>query len=134
MVVAPFGFSVGDFLAAIDLVGKAAKALKETSGATRQFQQASVDLIALDNVLTRVQRLKPTSNNIDIVQTIHLCAHSCHLPLKHFIGEIEGLRPLLCLSAPVSKRPFWRRNVRKIDWLGEKLSLTWVLLAIYEGR
>lgn len=38
MVAPAFGFSVGDFIAAIQLIGKVAKALKDTGGAEDDFK------------------------------------------------------------------------------------------------
>jgi hypothetical protein len=38
MVVVPFGFSVGDFIAGIELVQKVGTALKKSSGASAQYQ------------------------------------------------------------------------------------------------
>jgi hypothetical protein len=61
MAAVPFGFSVGDFVASIELIHKAAKALRSTSGATKQYQQTLLDLELIESVLRRVQGLSPTS-------------------------------------------------------------------------
>jgi hypothetical protein len=61
MAAVPFGFSVGDFVAAIELIHKATKALRNTSGASGQYQQALLDLELIESVLRRVQGLTPVS-------------------------------------------------------------------------
>lgn len=119
MVAPAFGFSVGDFVAAIELIGKAAKALRESEGAARQYSQAIVELELLENVLKRVQRLRPSIDNATTVQKIHLCAHACHVPLAEFLASIEKYDTPLQLQngrAQISLPKQMVRGGRKIQW------------------
>jgi hypothetical protein len=53
-----FGFSVGDFLATIKLVGTVIDALRESSHSTSRFENLLSELEALDTVLNNVIRLE----------------------------------------------------------------------------
>ncbi len=52
-----FGFSVGDFLAALRLVGTVIDALRESSHAGSSFRSLLDELYALESVLIHVKRL-----------------------------------------------------------------------------
>ena len=56
-MAAPFGFSVGDFLAAIDLVGAIITALRDTSGARSKYRALLAELDSLETALLRVKLL-----------------------------------------------------------------------------
>jgi hypothetical protein len=52
-----FGFSVGDFLAALELVGTVIDALRESSHAGSNFQSLIQELYALETALLHIKRL-----------------------------------------------------------------------------
>ncbi|GAB7329339.1 hypothetical protein MBLNU13_g01135t2 [Cladosporium sp. NU13] len=89
MAAVPFGFSVGDFVAGVELVHKAAKALRSVSGATEQYQQTLLDLSLIESVLRRVQVLTPASD--ETIRTVQLCSLACHVPLDRFLNKIRKL-------------------------------------------
>jgi hypothetical protein len=60
MAAVPFGFSFGDFVAAIDVIHKVVQALKKSSGARSHFHQTVADLEGFETVLRRVEALCPT--------------------------------------------------------------------------
>jgi RNA recognition motif-containing protein len=84
-----FGFSVGDFIAAIELCTKVAKALKEASTAAAEYQQVVLELQGLQNVLTRLAALEPTGSNIQYVNAIRGAALASTLPLQEFLSKLE---------------------------------------------
>ena len=51
MVLPPFGFSVGDFLAVICLLVKICEALNEGSDAVKEFQEFQVELDGFKNAI-----------------------------------------------------------------------------------
>lgn len=120
MVAPAFGFSVGDFLAAIKLLKKAAKALQESSGATSQFQQAAVEIESIHDVLNRVQSLRPRDCNEGTIRKVHLCALSCHIPLARFIAKLKELEPHLAHSTEARDSTClgWRlaKTRQKLEW------------------
>ncbi|KAF2195523.1 hypothetical protein K469DRAFT_543283 [Zopfia rhizophila CBS 207.26] len=46
-----FGFSVGDFIAAIGLIAKVIRALKDKCGAATEYQHLQLELQALERTL-----------------------------------------------------------------------------------
>ena len=91
MAAVPFGFSVGDFVAGVELIHKAAKALRSVSGATEQYQQTLLDLSLIESVLRRVQSLTPATASDETIRTVQLCSLACHVPLDHFLHRIRKL-------------------------------------------
>jgi hypothetical protein len=89
MAAVPFGFSFGDFVAAIEVIHKVAQALKRSSGAQSNFHQAIADLETLETVLRQVEALSPTTSSPDTIDAIRLCAFKCHPPLDHFLHRIR---------------------------------------------
>jgi hypothetical protein len=90
MAAVPFGFSFGDFVAAIEVIHKAAQALKRSSGAQSNFNQAVADLETFETVLNQVVALSSTTSNPQNFEAIRLCAFQCHPPLAHFLQRIRA--------------------------------------------
>ncbi|KAL8986776.1 MAG: hypothetical protein Q9169_008757, partial [Polycauliona sp. 2 TL-2023] len=107
-----FGFSVGDFINTIselgsstssdllkgpltnslsttDLIRKISKALKETGGASSEYQDAVVELSGLKHALQHLEALEPTEDNIGHVNAIRGMALACRLPLQEFMANLE---------------------------------------------
>jgi hypothetical protein len=118
MAAVPFGFSVGDFVASIELIHKAAKALRSTSGAMGHYQQTLLDLELIESVLRRVQGLSPTSASQETIQTIQLCGRACHVPLEHFSQKAKKLEPYLNFDKKSSASDFLhiRKGGHKLRW------------------
>lgn len=68
MAAPGFGFSVGDFTAAIQLAVKIAKAFRETTGAPAQFQQAALELEGIAVLLRSVQSLPEEPSRDDAIR------------------------------------------------------------------
>jgi hypothetical protein len=81
MSVPAFGFSVGDFIAAIQLLVQGYKALQTADGAAAEFQQQVAWLESLIPTLTTLQSSKP--NGLDDV------LHACEGPLTAFKEKIK---------------------------------------------
>lgn len=94
-MVPAFGFSVGDFVAAVQLIGKVVKALSNTSGATQQYEQAAIELRSLETILRRVQALQPSHHGSETVQQILMWSHMCHVPLATFVHRIARFESAL---------------------------------------
>ena len=118
MAAVPFGFSVGDFVASIELIHKAAKALRSTSGATGHYQQTLLDLELIESVLRRVQGLSPASASPETIRTIQLCGLACHVPLDHFLQKAKKLEPFLNFNGNSSAANFLhiRKAGHKLRW------------------
>ena len=113
-----FGFSAGDFVAAIEVLTKAAKSLKEASGATAQYRQATVELNHLVSVLRLVQSLDPSSVSQHITEKVQLCSHACHVPLACFLKKVEKFDVLSTIGGQPHSSPATSlvKGSRKIRW------------------
>ncbi|KAH7413667.1 hypothetical protein DE146DRAFT_2500 [Phaeosphaeria sp. MPI-PUGE-AT-0046c] len=106
-----FGFSVGDFIAAIELCNKISKALKDTNGASSDFNNVAIELRGLENVLRRVVALEPNASNIEHVNAIRSLALSCQIPVQSFLRKLQAYESAL---GPVPTRKF--QASRKLKW------------------
>ncbi|EXJ84193.1 hypothetical protein A1O3_04860 [Capronia epimyces CBS 606.96] len=89
MVVPAFGFSVGDFIAAIELCAKVGKSLRTVGGASDDYQHVAIELEGLQLALARLQALEPTESNVSQVNAIRGMALACRLPLQEFLTKIQ---------------------------------------------
>lgn len=116
-----FGFSAGDFIAAIgtqsgchlfqfftdyyaEVCTKVAKALKDTGTAATEYQQVVVELQGLQNILIRLAALEPTESNIQHVNAIRGAALASTLSLQEFILKVEKFDH--SMSPFAAKKPF----------------------------
>jgi hypothetical protein len=65
----PFGFSVGDFIAAIGLVTKITQALQDSGGAASEYQSLTRDLANLKDALLKVDSAQ-AGNDTPVAGTI----------------------------------------------------------------
>jgi hypothetical protein len=114
----PFGFSAGDFMAAIHLVHKIITALRDTDGASSQYNQTISELNGLEGLLRSVQ--SACSADVDPQQrdNLHLLGHACYIPLSKFFSKIEVLEPSLGNFATENNHIIERtkRAARKLHW------------------
>ena len=100
----------------IDLVRKVAKALKETGGASSEYQAAVIELNGLEHVLQHLQALDPTEDNSSHVNAIRGMALACQLPLRDFLTRLEKYESSL---GPWADRTTYRGAGRKARWAVE---------------
>ena len=118
MAAVPFGFSVGDFVAGIELIHKATKALRSTSGATEQYQQTLLDLTLIESVLRRVQSLTPAKASEETIRIVQLCGLACQVPLDHFLNKIRKLELHLNFERHSGAKDILgiKRGSHKLQW------------------
>ena len=63
--------------------------MKETGGASSEYQDAVLELNGLKHALQHVQALKPTGDNQGHVNAIRGMALACCLPLQEFLKALE---------------------------------------------
>ena len=97
----------------IDLIRKISKALKETGGATAEYQDAIIELKGLKHALQHLEALEPTEDNIRHVNAIRGMALACQLPLRDFMTELEKYETSL---GPWSDRTSFRKAGRQTKW------------------
>ena len=111
-----FGFSVGDFVAGIELITKVAKALRTVNGAAARYQQTVLELESVEALLRRVQAFYSRTSDQDLVRNVQLCGLLCHAPLAKFFEKIRKFEATLTYT-PVSSVPLLvGRAGRKVQW------------------
>ena len=123
-----FGFSAGDFVNAISkcgntyhgfglpsvvLIRKISKALKQTGGASAEYQDAVLELKSLKHTLRRLEALEPTEDNSKHVNAIRGMALACQLPLRDFLIKLESFESAL---GPWANQTSFCSRGRKAKW------------------
>ncbi|KAL8837526.1 MAG: hypothetical protein Q9170_002485 [Blastenia crenularia] len=108
-----FGFSVGDFISTINLIRKISKALKESGGASSEYQDAVVELKGLEHALQHLEALEPTEDNVGHVNAIRGMALACKIPLQEFMKKLETYEESL---GPWAHRSSFSDFGRKTTW------------------
>ena len=115
-MVPTFGFSVGDFISAIDLTVKISKALREASGAPAECRAVIQELQNLRQILELLQDLRPAGGSISHVNAIRGVALTCIIPLRDFSEKIDRHYSLIASPASSSSDQFLRRGGKKARW------------------
>ena len=109
----PFGFSIGDFIAGIDLIARVVTALKDTGGASSEYQILIQELQHLQLLLEQLKDLKPSASSLNHVNAVRGLALTFKLPLSEFLQKIERYKSSLGV---VSSRRQWVGAPRKAQW------------------
>ena len=109
-----FGFSVGDFVAVLNLVRTVIEALKTAGGAKEDFQGLLRQLHALEKVLTRVRDIElDDEQDLDKVALRH-AASQCQDTIDGFLARIAKYQPHLGKVTP-NKPDYLART--KVAWM-----------------
>lgn len=113
MVMATFGFSVGDFIAAIELVAKVAGALQDTGGAAAQYQSLARDLINLQIALLKIGSL-----HVEDATSSATIAHDQTLLVQQSVKDLlEKIAKFDKSLGYQAKKKGWRHETgRKVEW------------------
>lgn len=84
-----FGFSVGDFITAANLIGEVVSALREASGSASQYQHIRNKLNFLNCSLRHVDGLQPVEGMEATLEAIKAAALSCQYPLHIYLETIR---------------------------------------------
>jgi len=112
-----FGFSVGDFLAAIDLVGTVIDALRSSSEAGSEYRELINQLLSLETTLLQVQKLEFEESQYQEVIALKETAARCRQTINGFWDKARKYQPWLGRGSSSSMR---KRKLRegwmKIRW------------------
>ena len=114
MVAPAFGFSVGDFVAAIQLTVKIGKALRDTNGAASEYRLVQQDLQSLRLILEHIQALTPNDANAGHIKALQGMSLTCLVPLREFADKLDR-----CYNSTLradSNRNVFCRGGRKAQW------------------
>ena len=108
-----FGFSVGDFIAALELVGTVFDALRKSSQSSASFRSLINELCALETALLRVKRLDIEDYSTVKVTALHKAASQCLNTIDTFWEKTQKYQPHLQGGGTSSKvKDVWY----KIKW------------------
>jgi hypothetical protein len=115
MVIPAFGFAVGDFIAAINLVKNVIQALQDGAGAKPQYRHLINELINLERALTEVRYLKIEDSQASQKIALEQAASQCQDTIEGFLNENAKFNSTLG-SQLTSSRWSWRTNLHKVQW------------------
>lgn len=75
-------------MCSLDLCVKVGKALKDSGGASSEYQHVIIELGGLEKVLAHLEALEPSENNVHHVNAIRGMALGCQFPLRDFLDKI----------------------------------------------
>lgn len=84
-----FGFSVGDFITAANLIAQVVSALREAGGSASQYQHTTNKLGFLDRAICDVNRLEPVEGLEATLEAIKTTALNCQLLLLEYLEDIR---------------------------------------------
>ncbi|KAN0089507.1 hypothetical protein V8E51_019767 [Hyaloscypha variabilis] len=110
---AGFGFSVGDFIAGIQLVRDVITSLQASSGSSSAYKALIMELFSLERALLEVKALKRFNHTPDQVDALKCAASQCQLTIDRFMTKVQKYQPSLNAQGSGSKR---RDSLRKVQW------------------
>ena len=108
-----FGFSVGDFIAALELVGTVVASLREAGGAKAQFKELTHELFALETALMRVKQLDFEDDDAAEYAALREVACQCQYSITAFWKTTTSYQRHLLSEA---KRPNVKTMWMKVQW------------------
>ena len=108
-----FGFSAGDFIAALELVTTVVNALRESGDSSTEYQSLIKQLYTLESALIRVKQLELDDAQHAEVVALRQAAAQCQNTIDAFWDKIKKYQPSLRAGGSGSRvRDGWR----KIKW------------------
>lgn len=108
-----FGFSVGDFIAGIQLVRDIITSLQASGGSSLEYQALASELFSLERALIEVKSLKCLQDQSDQLDALKVAATQCQHTIDRFMTKIQKYQPSLTAQGSGSK---WRDSLRKVQW------------------
>lgn len=109
----PFGFSAGDFIAAIGLVKDLVKALHDSKGSSREYRELIHELRSLETALLQVKALDLEVEQRAKRVVLRQAASQCQVSIDDFLKGLFKYQPHL-RSGGSSRN--WKAAFRKIQW------------------
>lgn len=110
-----FGFSVGDFVAALELLATVIDALRESGDSTTQCRSIIRQLIDLETALIHVRRLEFDEAQAAQMYALRQSAAECRTTIDEFLVKIRKYQPHLSSQA-TSTPQLVKQSWYKIRW------------------
>jgi hypothetical protein len=108
-----FGFSVGDFIATLELVATVTDALRESGEASNRYRELVRQLYTLETVLLRVKRLELDESQHAEYVALQQAASQCQRTIDDFWKKIQKYQAPLSSGGTSSKL---KESWMKIRW------------------
>ena len=113
MATPGFGFSVGDFIMALDLMVRVTDALRDGGGAASQYQSLVRDLANLESALTKMQSYEIDNKPRTEMSSLQDQRRLIQEGLEDFLKRTEKFKTSLGATAPKG----WQHGTaRKAQW------------------
>jgi hypothetical protein len=112
----PFGFSVGDSIAAIGVFKDTIKALGDTQGASADYQELNRALGSLQDGLTSIQSLTLDDSQRDHFDVISKVVKDSQRCIDGFLDQTSKFKSLERSNSNKWSLGTFKRNCRKIEW------------------
>jgi hypothetical protein len=109
----PFGFSVGDFIATLELIQDVVEALKESHGSSADFQELIRELYSLERALSVVKKLEVSPAQHSQLDAVKQAATQCQITVDTFLRKNKKFLPTLGAAGAQHK---WKGVLHKIQW------------------
>ena len=109
----PFGFSVSDFVAGINLVRELIKALEDSAGSSAEYRDLIKELYSLERALLEVKHLELDDAQHSQGVALRQAATQCQQSIDGFLQKVRKFQPALRTGGSSSS---WRDSLRKIEW------------------
>jgi hypothetical protein len=107
----PFGVSVGDFIACIELINIVIKSLNDSQGSATRYQGLIQSLKSLEVALTQVNKVKPSNSNESVA--LRQASMQCCSTLSSFVQKMNKYQPSLQLGGSGNHL---KDGLRKVQW------------------
>ena len=116
-MAAPFGFSFGDFIAAIGVLRDVIGAFSDTKGARASYVEVVQELSSLRSALEGIQTLKCDSDQQDQYSAVIEAVERCQQCIGRFVERMSKFRDILSVPGHSKWSPSnFKRSVQKIEW------------------
>jgi hypothetical protein len=114
-----FGFSVGDFISAIELVGTVIDALRSSGSAATEYRELVSQLLSLETALLQVKRLEFEEGQYMEVIALRQAAAQCQRTIDGFWKKAQKYQPHLSCDSNGGARSHMsqlKAGLMKIKW------------------
>lgn len=110
----PFGFSAGDLVMAVNVIAQVAQALRETGGASSEYQETFHFMEGLVLTLQHLQHLNAKCTDPSLISAIRTLTKSAEKPIREFINDIQKFDSALGSTSQSNR---FVSGVRKAEWV-----------------
>jgi hypothetical protein len=107
----PFGVSVGDFIACIELINIIIKSMNDSQGSATRYQGLIQSLKSLEVALTQVDKVKPSNSDESVA--LRQASMQCCSTLSSFVQKMNKYQPSLRLRGSGNQL---KDGLRKVQW------------------